>query len=252
MKAPPRRDVLITGAAGGIGRALVETFTSAGYRVFATDRGDRPVWLPADVSYLQIDLAHLVNDAAYRSNCLAELRAALGGNPLHGLINNAAMQILAPTEELELDDWRATLDVNLSAPFILTQALLPELERTHGTVVNISSIHAALTKKRFVAYATSKAALSGMTRALAVDLGDRIRVNAIEPAAIHTEMLADGFRDNPQGLAQLEQYHPTGRIGQPTEVAKLALMLCDDALPFANGACIALDGGIRGRLHDPD
>jgi NAD(P)-dependent dehydrogenase (short-subunit alcohol dehydrogenase family) len=251
MNALPRRSVLITGAAGGIGRALVSQFVAAGYDVIATDRLESPVDLECRV-YIQADLAQLVRDTAYADRFLAEVRKETCPGQLHALINNAAIQILGGVNTLSREDWHISLDVNLLAPFILTQALLPELEAGQGAVLNISSIHATLTKKRFVAYAASKAALSGMTRAMAVDLGDRIRINAIEPAAIHTEMLADGFRDNPRGLVELGSHHPTGYIGQPEEVARLALMLCNGDLPFVNGACIALDGGIRSRLHDPD
>ncbi|MCB5185799.1 SDR family oxidoreductase [Methylobacillus gramineus] len=252
MSAAPQRHVLITGAAGGIGRALVETFHSDGYHVIATDIGTRPAWLASDDTWLSADLIRVVREPDYAANFLAEVRTALPQSALHSLVNNAAIQILADTAELSDADWQTTLDVNLSAPFMLIKHLLPELEAARGAVVNISSIHAAQTKQRFVAYATSKAALSGMTRALAVDLGDRVRVNAIEPAAIDTEMLKAGFSDNPEGLVALQQYHPVGHIGQQEEVARLALMLCSDALPFANGSCIALDGGIRGKLHDPD
>ena len=94
-------------------------------------------------------------------------------------MNNAAVQILAPADAITFDQWRETLDTNLLAPFLLTQALLPELERGRGSVVNVASIHANLTKPGFVAYATSKAALVGLTRSLAVDLGGRVRVNAV-------------------------------------------------------------------------
>jgi NAD(P)-dependent dehydrogenase (short-subunit alcohol dehydrogenase family) len=117
--------------------------------------------------------------------------------------------------------------------------------------VNISSIHARLTKPDFVAYATSKAALSGLTRAMAVDLGDRIRVNAIEPAAISTPMLKAGFESHPEQYAALARCHPQGRMGTPTEVAALALSLVSGELRFMHGACVGLDGGISARLHDP-
>jgi NAD(P)-dependent dehydrogenase (short-subunit alcohol dehydrogenase family) len=120
-----------------------------------------------------------------------------------------------------------------------------------GCVINISSIHARLTKPNFVAYATSKAALSGMTRAMAVDLGGRVRVNAIEPAAISTDMLKAGFKDHPEQYAALEQCHPLGRIGTPEEVAALALSIVDGELRFLHGACVGMDGGISARLHDP-
>lgn len=175
----------------------------------------------------------------------------LDDNRLDVLINHAAVQLLGGGESLSVADWHRTLDVNLLAPFVLTQGLLPQLEGARGSVINISSIHARLTKANFVAYATSKAALSGMTRAMAVDLGGRVRVNAIEPAAIATDMLKAGFAGQPEQYAQLQACHPQERIGTPEEVAALALAMADGDLRFLHGACIGMDGGISGRLHDP-
>jgi NAD(P)-dependent dehydrogenase (short-subunit alcohol dehydrogenase family) len=170
---------------------------------------------------------------------------------LAGLVNNAALQVLGPAEQLTREDWRATLDVNLLAPFLWAQALLPELEAARGAVLNISSIHARLTKPGFVAYATSKAALSGMTRAMAVELGSRVRVNAIEPAAIDTPMLRAGFEGQPGEFARLAGCHPTGHLGSVEDVAQMALVLIDGQIPFLNAACVALDGGIGSALLDP-
>lgn len=245
------RRVIVTGAAGGIGSALVAAFHAAGWRVIATDMAPRPDGLACD-TWLQADLGRTVDDEAYAAGVFGQLRAALAGAPLHALVNNAAVQVLGGLDELDRDAWHRSLDVNLLAPFLWTQALRAELQAVRGAVINISSIHARLTKRGFVAYATSKAALSGMTRALAVDAGDRLRVNAIEPAAIATPMLRAGFVGKDALYARLEGCHPAGRIGQPDEVAQLALALADGRLGFANGACVALDGGIGGRLHDPD
>jgi NAD(P)-dependent dehydrogenase (short-subunit alcohol dehydrogenase family) len=167
------------------------------------------------------------------------------------LVNNAAVQVLGGVDSLTVADWQRTLHVNLLAPFVLTQGLLPELAAAKGSVINISSIHARLTKANFVAYATSKAALSGMTRAMAVDVGGRVRINAIEPAAIATDMLKAGFEGRPEHFAQLEDCHPQGRVGTPTEVAALAVSMASGELRFLHGACVGLDGGISGRLFDP-
>jgi len=244
------RWALITGAAGGIGQALVETFSADGYNVIATDRVPQPTGLPC-THYLQADLAQTVSDEAYANTVFAQIKTWLGQDGLHALINNAAVQILGGVDSLGRQDWQTTLNVNLVAPFVWVQALLPELEQHHGSVVNISSIHAKLTKKNFVAYATSKAALSGMTRAMAVDVGSRIRVNAIEPAAIETEMLRDGFKNNMDGLKKLGEHHPTGRIGSPDELSRLALLLSNNAVNFCHGECITISGGIINTLHDP-
>lgn len=227
------------------------TFHTAGYHVIATDITSRPADLPC-AHYIEADLSRTVEDEAYAQGCFGQIRNILNGAGLKALINNAAVQILGGTENLTRQDWRRTLDVNLLAPFLFTQALLPELEAAKGCVINISSIHARLTKKNFVAYATSKAALSGMTRALAIDLGPRVRVNAIEPAAIETEMLKAGFAGKPELYRQLESCHPQQRIGQPEEVARLALAIVEGGMTFLHGACIGLDGGIAARLFDPD
>jgi NAD(P)-dependent dehydrogenase (short-subunit alcohol dehydrogenase family) len=245
------RWALITGAAGGIGQALVETFSADGYQVIATDRVPQPTGLPC-THYLQADLAQTVSDEAYANTVFAQIKTWLGQDGLHALINNAAVQILGGVDSLSRQDWQMTLNVNLVAPFVWVQALLPELEQHHGSVVNISSIHAKLTKKNFVAYATSKAALSGMTRAMAVDVGSRIRVNAIEPAAIETEMLKNGFIGDTSGFKRLAEHHPTKSIGKTHEVSLLTLFVTKEKCLFLHGSCISLDGAISSLLHDPN
>ncbi|MCB1967575.1 SDR family oxidoreductase [Accumulibacter sp.] len=246
--APPT--AVVTGAAGGIGEALVLAFHQAGYEVIASDVVARPCALPC-TDYIQADLARVVADEAYADTIFRAIRGRLDGRGLDALINNAAIQILGGAESLTRVDWHRTLDVNLLAPFLFAQALLAQLEAARGCVLNISSIHARLTKKNFVAYATSKAALSGMTRALAVDLGPRVRVNAIEPAAIATKMLQEGFSGKPTSYRQLQDCHPLQRIGQATELAELALAIAGGGMDFLHGACVGLDGGIGARLFDP-
>lgn len=241
---------IITGAAGGIGRALCDAFTTDGYGVIAVDIR-RPDPLGRTTTYVELDLDRYCCEPEYRRTADAHLRDAVADRSVAALINNAAVQILKPTDALTTEDWSSTLNVNLLAPFLITQALLKELEAAAGAVVNISSIHAKQTKPEFVAYATSKAALNGLTRSLAVDLGGRVRINAICPAAIATPMLVEGFAGREAALDQLGKMHPAGRIGEPKEVAALALFLASDAARFITGAEIMLDGGIHTRLHDP-
>ena len=119
-------------------------------------------------------------------------------------------------------------------------------------MVNISSVHAKATKPKFVAYATSKAALSGLTRALAVELGSDVAVYGIEPAAVQTPMLLAGFADSPESLSRLAACHPSGRIATPQEVAELVHFLFAARSAGLQGSAIELGGGISGRLHDPD
>lgn len=240
-----QRVAVITGAAGGIGAALVTGFREAGWRVAAVMHD------AAGEDAFALDLAQLGDDETPARALAADVRARFDGAPIGALVNNAATQRLAPTDALAWDDWRATLAVNLSAPLALTRAFLPDLEAANGCVLNIGSVHAQATKPEFVAYATSKAALHGLTRALAVDLGPRVRVMCLAPAAIATPMLKAGFDGRPDAYAELEAFHPAGRVGAPQEVCDAALFLVSPQAGFAHGATFYLDGGILSRLHDP-
>ncbi len=241
---------LITGSSGGIGTALCEAFTAAGYEVIGLDIKETT---PQQVThFVEADLAEMVTNYGCRADIMRELRHHLPRGRLHVLVNNAAVQVIGSTEELTSDDWQTTLHTNVVAPFLLTQQLLPELEAARGCVVNIASVHAALTKPGFVCYATSKSALTGLTRALAMDLGGRVRVNAIHPAATATPMLKAGFAGREQALLQLGAMHPIGRIAEPSEIASVAVFLASDAASFVSGSTVSVDGGILGRLHDPE
>ena len=242
------KTALITGALGGIGQSLCAEFQRAGYFVIGTDRREGEC---ACNAFLRVDIRELYTSSAVREKLVADVRAIIGQHGLRVLVNNAATQVLNKTDDIQLSDWDATLQTNLIAPFLLLQALLPELEKAKGSVVNIASIHAVATKPAFVCYATSKAALVGMTRALAVDLGPRIRVNAINPAATATPMLLAGFEGKSKEFDELAKNHPLERIAQPWEVAKTAIFLASEDAAFITGACLHIDGGIGGRLHDP-
>jgi len=237
---------VVTGAAGGIGMALVDTFERAGWQVVSVDR--QPLNREGHVC---ADLAACVDpDHDDHRRLIQALQGATGGR-LKALIANAAHQVVKPCGSITAADWQQTLAVNLLSPFWLAMAFREELAANKGSFLAISSIHERLTKPGFVAYATSKAALSGMVRALAVELGSEVRCNAICPAAVATPMLLAGFESRPEAHAKLESFHPVGRLGQPAEVASAALFACSEAAGFLNGSCIDLSGGIGARLHDP-
>lgn len=202
-------------------------------------------------THIAVDLAELSQEADEVDRLLKVIKKRSAGRPLKVLVNNAAIQILGKTGALSLSDWHSTMAVNVLAPALLSQAMLNELELANGSIINVASIHARLTKPGFVAYATSKAALVGLTRSMAVDLGSRVRVNAIAPAAIDTEMLRAGFEGKETAYKELSASHPIGRIGRPEEVAQAALFLASDSAGFVTGAILDLDGGIGSVLHDP-
>ena len=245
-----KKAVIITGALGGIGKELYRTFKESKFEVIGLDKAAVDA---GDGNLLRVDIAQCAESPASRDRLIARIREILNTREMSliGLVNNAAVQNLGCVDSLTHAAWDETLKVNLLAPFFLSQAFLPELEGNQGAVINISSIHESLTKKNFVAYATSKAALSGLTRAMAVDLGARVRVNAICTAAIETSMLKAGFEGNPDGYEALKKVHPVDRIGTPHEVAKLCLYLVCEAPGFLTGSTIGMDGGVASRLHDP-
>ena len=242
--------VIITGACGGIGRELVNEYLKANYHVIAIDSKAKIKDL-GEVDFLEFNLATLVQGIDSREVLKEAILKLAGENKIKALVNNAAIQTVKPFEEINAKDWQETLEVNLLAPFFFAQLFLGELTLSNGSVLNISSIHASQTKKGFSVYATSKAALSALTKLLAIELGSRVRVNAIEPGAISTQMLESGFLAEPNKRKQLDNLQPMERIGEPSEVAKLAVFLTSDSARFINGSAIAIDGGIRNQLHDP-
>ena len=244
------QSILVTGANGGIGRALCHEFSSAGYYVIGTDIDQQSNSCEA---YIQQDLIRLVKSEENRTQFVEAVRLLVGEAPLKAIINNAAVQFIGATKEIDVQDFDMTLDVNLKAPLIMTQAFIDMLEKESGVVVNIGSIHAKCTKPGFISYATSKAGLLGLTQALAVDLGHKgIRVNIIQPAATETEMLLAGFDGKKDKFQELKSAHPLERIASPDEIAKVAVFLVSDKASFMTGACINVDGGVGVRLHDPD
>lgn len=242
--------VLITGCNGGIGAALVKAFAAAGWIVIGVDRTDAKA-ASAAAKIIKADIADFCGDEKKLAAFAGDVRAALGGKPLGALINNAATQILGGVSELTAEDFVRTMQVNAIAPFVLVKAFLADLEASEGAVVNIGSVHAEATKPGFAAYATSKAALHGLTRALAVDLGPKVRVNTLAPAATATAMLKAGFEGDAKAFGALKDVHPLKRIAEPDEIARIAVFLASKDASFITGATLHADGGILSRLHDP-
>lgn len=244
--------VVVTGAAGGIGQALLEALAANGYGVIAIDQ--RAPEGRSAAHWLQFDLARLANEEGAANELHAGIAAILANASdarLNALVNNAATQIVGEAATASLADIRRSLDVNVIAPWVLSQQLRAQLAERRGCVINIGSIHSRLTKPGFAAYSVSKSALSGLSRALAVEWGEDIRIATIEPAAIATPMLEAGFEGRPDERAALDKAHPSGQIGQASQVAYWVIAFLADRHAFANGITIRLDGGVGSRLHDP-
>jgi NAD(P)-dependent dehydrogenase (short-subunit alcohol dehydrogenase family) len=255
LEAPSPRSLLITGAAGGIGTALVVHLLAEGWQVIASDHpGACPSaedHQPKGVFWLPADLEELASSDELLQAFSARVTELTKEAPLLAIVHNAALQRLGSFADLTAADWHSSFAINLFAPVAISRCLLPHLVTNRGSIVHISSIHSQMTKPGFTAYATSKAALSGLTRAMSVEIGGQVRVNAIEPAAIRTPMLEASFDDQQDKMVILESFHPSGLIGSPMDVARAVSFLIDPVSPFLNGCILELGGGIHNRLHDP-
>lgn len=251
MSASTTRAALVTGIAGGIGTAIGQALREDGWYVIGLDLF-APDNEKACDRFLKGDLARIGSLEEEGLAFASRLAQELEKSPLSLLVNNAAVQRLGRCDELSWEDWLETLFVNLSAPFALARLLAPQLRAARGLIINIGSVHARATKPGFSAYATSKAALHGLTRALAIDLAPQVRVLTLAPAAVDTPMLAAGFQGARDKLAALNTTHPLGRIARPEEVGQAVRFLASDAgAAFMAGSTMWLDGGILARLHDP-
>lgn len=246
------RTVLITGAAGGIGRATVQLFAENGWRVIGVDRAEFGNGFPSDGLYVQLDIAEGENMQAIFS------QAHQFTNHLDALVNNAAVQIAKPILETSVDEWDMTMASNLRSVFLGIKLAHPLfIAAGGGAIINVSSVHAVATSANIAAYATSKGGLLALTRALAIEFAPHnIRVNAILPGAVDTPMLRAGLNrghvqgsDIQQRLDNLARKTVIGRVGQPHEIAQAIYFLADATQSsFMTGQALIVDGGATCRL----
>jgi NAD(P)-dependent dehydrogenase (short-subunit alcohol dehydrogenase family) len=221
---------LITGAAGGIGRALAEGFLEAGYEVTGLDRVEAN-WAAAGFDYVQLDLR---DDAAVNA-------FASGVEALDVLVNAAG--ILRRGREFDIPVFTEVIDVNLTGAMRLSTALRPALAAQKGTVINIASMLSFFGGPLVPGYSASKGGVAMLTKSLSVAwAADGIRVNAIAPGWISTPMTQALAEDEARNRAILERT-PMGRWGTPADLVGPALFLASDAARFVTGVVLPVDGG---------
>lgn len=242
--AEEQRIMLLTGASRGIGHATVKTFEEHGWRILTVSRpafSAQCPWLSGQDNHIQADLGDL--------SCIDELagqvRDRLPEGRLHALVNNAGVSPKGPDKgrlgvlDTDAETWVQVLNVNLISTALLARALLPELERGQGSIVNVTSIAGSRVHPfAGVAYAASKAALAALTREMAHEFGRfHVRANAIAPGEIRTSILSPGTDE------LVADEVPMKRLGDPREVAATILFLCSEASSYINGAEIHISGG---------
>jgi glucose 1-dehydrogenase len=248
---PNNHTVLITGAAGGIGRATVSLFAQKGWNVIGVDRADFGEGFPTNGLFIRSDISRpedvqAIFDQAHQFT-----------DGLNALVNNAALQVAKPLIQTTVEEWDMVMASNLRSVFLGVKLAYPLLKAGSGAIVNVSSVHAVQTSANIAAYAASKGGLLALTRAMAIEFApDNIRVNAILPGAVDTPMLRAGLGrghvgqgDMQERLDNLARKTVSGKVGKPEEIAHAIYFLADnEQSSFMTGQALVVDGGATARL----
>ena len=241
---------VVTGGAGGVGRALVRKLAHEGAAVMVADVSDAGCRsLVADVPSAEGTIAFVagdLRDKAYCERVVTDTVTRFGGVDL--LFNNAGIIPRGTILETSDEMWHAAIDVNLTAMFYVCRAAIPRMkERGGGAIVNTSSVWGVYPGPGHIAYCTSKGAVASFTRSLGRDHApDGIRVNAVCPHEINTPMLRSGFErrglDPQRGIEELNKTVPLGHIAEPEEIADVMVFLASDEARYIAGETVEVTG----------
>lgn len=236
------RTAFVTGAASGIGAAIADAFAAKGVRVAVVDLNEEAAKAKAEtLGNGAIAVPCNVADAASVEAAVGAAKDALGRIDI--LVNSAGIVDLAPAEDISLQSWQRTLDINLTGSFLVSQAVgQVMIEQGAGRIINLASQAGSVAIDEHIAYCASKFAVIGMTKTLALEWGRYgITANTISPTVVLTELGRKAW-EGAKGEAMIGQI-PAGRFAEPCEIAAAAVFLASDAAGMFNGADLVIDGG---------
>ncbi len=241
MKDFEERHIVVTGGAKGIGAAAVEVFLREGGKVSVLDLDANPSSSENMRSYT-CD----VSKSAAIESAMAKAIAHFG--EVDVLVNNAGINRYATLTETTEELWDTVMNVNLKSAFLVSKIAIPSMLKIgKGVVVNVSSVQAFVSQSQVAAYTTSKTAMLGLTRSIAVDYGPKIRCVAVCPGTIDTPMLRTAIQESPnpeEVLQECEAMHLMKKVGDPKEVGDFIAYLASDKASFMTGQAFRIDGGL--------
>ncbi|MGC2195722.1 MAG: glucose 1-dehydrogenase [Terriglobales bacterium] len=238
---------LITGAGTGIGRAIAVAFVREGAKVVLVGRRKEPLaTLAQEVGTSSLILAGDISKQSEIDRILAEVVARFGG--LNVLVNNAGILHIGTAEQITEEQWDETFAINVRGLWLLSRSVLPYMRKAGGgSIVNLASVLGINGARKRASYAPSKGAVVLLTKCMAIDHGaENIRVNAICPSFIETDLTAEVIRKAPDPAGVRRErigVHPIGRLGQPEDIAGLAVYLASDESSWVTGSVLPVDGG---------
>jgi len=248
------RVAVITGAGSGIGRASALEFAREGARVVVADLNLAGALETArQIKAGGGQAIALETDVALPESVQTLVAQTLETfSQVHVLLNNAAIQINKTVEDTTVEEWNREINVNLGGVFLCSKFFLPHLRRTRGCIINMSSVNGFFVEPRCAGYCATKAAIIGLTKAMAIDHGkEGIRVNCICPGYIDAGLAWGYFEAQPDpaaARAAAGKLHALWRIGRPEEVARVAVFLASDEASFMTGSAVVVDGGFGSGL----
>ena len=235
---------VITGGGSGIGFAIAKCMVEAGARVTLLGRSEQT--LKSACEALKGKGDYLVFDVTETEETEKTVTKLLAAGPVDMLVNNAGIHCKKPIEEVTEAEFSAVVNVHLTGVFRLTQAFLPHMrQRRQGSVLFISSMSAYIGLPYVSAYGAAKAGVLGFARVLASEVsGDNVRVNAITPGFIETEMFRKATSGDPARQERILSRTSMHRYGKPEDIGWAAVYLCSDAANFISGTSLVVDGGM--------